>query len=100
MQPDRVLEFEPAQAKALEWLPLAVRYKLDGCGLKIRLEQWQALPLQARQAMVRCPAGAGFETLVLLAVPGARRLADGGSQPAFDDYVQAKVLQPDGAGRA
>jgi hypothetical protein len=50
--------------------------------------------------MVRCPAGAGFETLVLLAVPGARRLADGGSQPAFDDYVQAKVLQSDGAGRA
>ena len=99
MEPDRVFDFEPAQARALQWLPLAVRYKLDGSGLKIGLQQWQALSLQQRSALLRCPEGAGFDALVLQMVPGVRRLA-GHAVRAFEDYVLAKNVQPPAAALA
>jgi hypothetical protein len=97
MQPDRVFEFEPAAARDLEWLPLAVRYKLDLCGLKIGLNEWQALALEQRQALLRCPAGRAFDALVLELAPGVRRLADragdrSGRQapPTFAAYLLEK----------
>ncbi|HMS05591.1 MAG TPA: nitrate reductase associated protein [Burkholderiaceae bacterium] len=37
--PDRVLEFEAPEVHALVWLPLAVRYKLDVIGCRLRLAQ-------------------------------------------------------------
>ena len=73
MKPDRVFQFEPAEARALDWLPLAVRYKLDTCGLKIGLEEWQGLSRESREALLRAEAGAVFEMKVLELFPGARR---------------------------
>jgi hypothetical protein len=92
MQPDRVFEFEPEEARALQWLPLAVRFKLDQCGLKIGLQQWHALALDQRAALVRRPPGALFEQEVLELVPAARRFGVAGLQAslAFDEYVLAK----------
>jgi hypothetical protein len=92
MQPDRVFDFEPAAARELQWLPLAVRYKLDACGLKIGLKEWQALALADREALLRCPAGAPFAAHLLALVPGARKLAGGGTMPgAFEDYLVART---------
>jgi len=51
-----VLESEPRQAHALEWMPLAVRYKLDVLGLSMRLAKWQDLALDVRRALVQLPA--------------------------------------------
>ncbi|MEJ8839900.1 nitrate reductase associated protein [Ramlibacter sp. AN1133] len=92
MQPDRVLDFEPEEARKLRWLPLAVRFKLDKCGLKLGLQQWQALDLCQREALVRRPPGDLFEQRVLELVPAARRFAAAGLQAplAFDEYVIAK----------
>jgi hypothetical protein len=92
MQPDRVFDFEPEEARKLQWLPLAVRYKLDQCGLKIGLQQWHALALDQREALVRRPPGALFEQRVRDLVPAARRSAIAAlqAQLAFDDYVHAK----------
>jgi len=74
MEPDCVLRFEPPQAQTLEWLPLAVRFKLDACCLKVQLEDWRHLPRAEREALLICPAGMAFEDLVLALVPHARRL--------------------------
>lgn len=93
MQPDRVFDFEPAEARELQWLPLAVRYKLDGCGRKIGLNEWQALALEQRQALVRCAPGVLFEQQLMAMVPAARRLGGAGLQtsPAFDEYVAERI---------
>ena len=97
MQPDRVFHFEPPEARALQWLPLAVRYKLDRCGLKVRLQQWQALPLAGRSALLRCPAGPRFEQRVLALVPGVGRLQAGrdglDEASSFEDYLLAKTAR-------
>jgi len=63
LEPTKCLDFEPVQAHRLEWLPLAVRHKLDLAGLKLGLRQWGALPLAGRTQLLRCPAGEGFALL-------------------------------------
>ena len=73
MKPDRVFSFEPAPARELEWLPLAVRYKLDACGLKIGLQEWQTLSREQREYLLHVECGASFERKVMDLFPGARR---------------------------
>lgn len=77
--PTGCLDFEPAEARALQWLPLAVRYKLDQVQLKLSLGQWQGLPLAHRQGLVRCLAEDGFEELARQA--GAYPASCGGRKP-------------------
>lgn len=51
--PTLCLPFESASARSLDWLPLAVRYKLDAAGLRLTLEQWKALPITERGDLLR-----------------------------------------------
>ena len=60
LAPTACLPFEPAEARSLQWLPLAVRYKLDACGLRLSLGQWQALSEAARLQLLQLAAGAEF----------------------------------------
>ena len=60
LAPTACLPFEPDEARCLLWLPLAVRHKLDGCGLRLSLNEWQALSLAARQQLLQAPAGSEF----------------------------------------
>lgn len=72
--PTSCLDFEPPEARVLTWLPLAVRHKLDECGLRLSLHDWQQLPLQRRAALLAAPLAddpEGFEQQALAA--GARR---------------------------
>jgi hypothetical protein len=89
MEPIRVLPCEPSQACSLEWLPLAVRFKLDAVGLKIRLAEWQVLGRDERLALLACPAGEGFEALLLWFLPHARRIPSSGR--SYRDYLLAKL---------
>jgi hypothetical protein len=52
-----VIGEEPPQAHSLEWMPLAVRYKLDVLGLTIRLKQWQALEPSVRRRLLEMELG-------------------------------------------
>lgn len=61
LKPISCLDVEPREARGLTWLPLAVRYKLDECGLRLSLREWQELPLQRRAALVAAPLTAGPE---------------------------------------
>lgn len=58
--PTACLPFEPEEAHRLQWLPLAVRHKLDGCRLHLSLVEWQALPVATRQQLLQLPAGPQF----------------------------------------
>lgn len=65
--PLECLEFEPTQVKTLEWLPLAVRHKLDLAGLKLTLQQWQALDRATRLRLLRAGPADGFAVYALQA---------------------------------
>lgn len=47
----RLFEFEADLATSLRRFPIAVRHKLDQCGVHLGLEDWQLLPLEARRAL-------------------------------------------------
>jgi hypothetical protein len=64
-EPTQTFEFEPEEARKLNWLPLAVRYKLDQCGLRVSLRPWQTLAHAHRQRLVESPAGDGFASLAI-----------------------------------
>ena len=72
--PTACLSFEPDEARRLLWLPLAVRHKLDGCGLRLSLLEWQALPLDTRAELLHLPAGADFALCALHAGEVAQAL--------------------------
>jgi hypothetical protein len=95
MEPVHILSSEPPQARSLEWLPLAVRFKLDAVGLKIGLSEWQALARAKRQALLACPPGGRFEALVFCFVPQARRLPCSGV--SYAEYLLAKVPAESGS---
>ena len=47
-----VLAFEREEDLRGEWIPMAVRMKLDLVGLKIGLKDWQALALEPREELI------------------------------------------------
>jgi hypothetical protein len=48
-----VFGFESDLERSLACIPLAVRFKLDKCGIKLSLAQWQQLPRGRRQDFLR-----------------------------------------------
>jgi hypothetical protein len=90
-EPTRTFDFEPLQARELEWLPLAVRFKLDRCALRVRLRHWQALDRRERASLLVCADGPAFRQLVLQLF--GEDCCDGLAQapPAsFRDYLAGK----------
>ncbi len=71
LAPTACLPREPDEARCLLWLPLAVRHKLDGCGLRLSLKEWHALSMAARLQLLQVPAGSEFAMLAVEA--GATR---------------------------
>jgi hypothetical protein len=57
----RIFDFEREADPDLQWIPYVVRMKLDLCGLKIGLAQWQALAPQVRQSLLEAPAESNLE---------------------------------------
>lgn len=92
LQPTVRLSFEPCEAQALTWLPLAVRYKLDQASLKLPLKAWQRLPREDRERLLALPAGSAFEAQAVSAgafhKPSRERITS-----AFVDYVSHKVRE-------
>ena len=48
----RIFKFETDFAGALYCIPMAVRRKLDRCGVKVSLKQWNRFPLEEREQLV------------------------------------------------
>lgn len=54
MNPD-FFEFEEDFVTSLHCIPMGVRYKLDTCGVKLKLEHWNKFSQEARQKLVKAP---------------------------------------------
>lgn len=50
-----VFQFEQDFAGSLRCIPMAVRFKLDRCGVKLSLRQWSRLGPEERSRMLRLP---------------------------------------------
>ena len=61
----RQFKFEDEVHHSLACVPMAVRRKLDRVGVKISLEQWQALARHERLAICHLPAASDEESEVL-----------------------------------
>lgn len=48
-------QFEADFVTSLRCIPMQVRYKLDTCGVKLKLTHWHQLSAPQRQALVRLP---------------------------------------------
>jgi len=53
----RLFGFESELEANLAYMPMAVRFKLDKCGIKLSLAEWQQLPEDRRRDLLRAPCG-------------------------------------------
>jgi hypothetical protein len=51
----QLFEFEADFASSLRCIPMVVRYKLDTCGVKLKLSHWNHLMATERQWLVNAP---------------------------------------------
>lgn len=51
-----ILAYEHQEDPKLDWITMAVRMKLDLVGLKLRLKDWQTLPIERRRELQDAPA--------------------------------------------
>ncbi|WP_416667043.1 nitrate reductase associated protein [Egbenema bharatensis] len=51
----QIFEFEADFAESLRCIPMQVRYKLDTCGVKLKLTHWNHLSPEERQTLVQQP---------------------------------------------
>lgn len=54
-------EFEADFVDSLRCIPMQVRYKLDTCGVKLKLPHWHQFSAEERQQLVDLPCEAGAE---------------------------------------
>lgn len=54
-------QFEADFVESLRCIPMQVRYKLDTCGVKLKLQHWHQLTQGERQSLVVLPCGTEVE---------------------------------------
>ncbi|MBD2693027.1 nitrate reductase associated protein [Anabaena catenula] len=57
----KLFEFETEFVDNLRCIPMQVRYKLDTCGIKLRLSEWNQMNLAERKALVELPCLTAIE---------------------------------------
>ncbi|MBD2571002.1 nitrate reductase associated protein [Anabaena lutea] len=57
----KLFEFETEFVDNLRCIPMQVRYKLDTCGIKLRLSEWNQMNLAERTALVELPCLTAIE---------------------------------------
>jgi hypothetical protein len=57
----RLFGFESEMEASLTYIPIAVRFKLDKCGIKLSLAQWNQLPESVRRKLLKAPCANGSE---------------------------------------
>ncbi|MGA9379085.1 MAG: nitrate reductase associated protein, partial [Phormidium sp.] len=51
----KIFQFEADFVNNLRCIPMVVRYKLDTCGIKLKLSHWNHFNLAEREALVDLP---------------------------------------------
>jgi hypothetical protein len=71
-------QFEADFVNSLRCIPMQVRYKLDTCGIKLKLSDWNHMTQGEREALVELPCESENEI------------------PAYREYLQNIILQRSG----
>ncbi len=71
-------QFEADFVDSLRCIPMQVRYKLDTCGIKLKLFHWHQMSQQERQTLVELPCNQEREI------------------QAYRQYIQGRVLEHTG----
>ena len=61
MNDTQLFAFESDFVSTLRCIPMAVRFKLDRCGIKLSLRQWSRFTRDDRQALLMTPCGGDAE---------------------------------------
>jgi len=96
----RRFDFENEEYATLELIPMSVRRKLDLAGVKLHLNQWQALSRTERLAVCHFPADSSEEREVLAAFLAEAVKRCGGGElstmtPAPDTAADAGYMPPE-----
>ncbi|MGF1601934.1 MAG: nitrate reductase associated protein [Thermosynechococcaceae cyanobacterium] len=62
MTEPQFFQFEADFTDSLRCIPMAVRMNLDTCGIKLKLDQWNAFSDQERQQLVHLPCSTAAES--------------------------------------
>lgn len=68
-------DFEADFVQSLRCIPMQVRYKLDTCGIKLKLAQWHRFTTAERETLVALPCETGLQISV------------------YRDYLQSLITQ-------
>lgn len=82
-------QFEQEFIESLRCIPMAVRFRLDRCGVKLKLVHWSALTLPERRSLVEWPC----DTAAAVAAYGDR-LKDLVEQRTGDRPKDLSIPQP------
>ncbi|WP_414551795.1 nitrate reductase associated protein [Anabaena sp. CCY 0017] len=72
-------EFEADFVDSLRCIPMQVRYKLDTCGIKLKLSHWHQMTEDERAALVELPCSTETEI------------------PVYQEYLQQLILERTGS---
>lgn len=74
--------FESDFVSSLRCIPMAVRLKLDRCGIKLKLAEWSKLDLPARESLAAAPCAAAADVAAFRAVLADAVIRACGAAPA------------------
>ena len=83
--------FESIEATSLALIPLSIRYKLDCCGIKLHLRQWQKMSLAQRTLLLQthCSDDAEIAAYAALLRQIIQQIDDGEADPQPFDATAA-----------
>jgi hypothetical protein len=58
---NQYFQFEADFVDSLRCIPMTVRYKLDTCGVKLKLHHWYGFNLEERESLVELPCSSEIE---------------------------------------
>jgi len=90
----RRFKFEDEIHQALSCVPMAARRKLDQAGVKISLEQWQALGRGERLAICHLPTGSSEECDAMKVFIEEAVISRGGSAPKPVAEAMRRAAEP------
>ena len=96
MTPVNLFSFEREKYADLNWIPLALRYRLDVCGIKLSLAAWQKLSFSDRLQFLDDPFEVESERNVW-ATRLRKEVADVGGEllSEIDQWMDPQTLSPD-----
>lgn len=85
-----VFSFEPDDVRALTYIPLRFRMKLDLCAIHLSQRQWNGLPQPVRQSLINAPCHSNAEVAQFRqAIARAVQQAGGGSVRHLENLERA-----------